>query len=73
VKFLVVDALNLESRGELVVVFRQRPTAEYMDLGLDGDGRALRQAINLDSLVFGQQGVGSVGEATGRLFRIEAG
>lgn len=70
-EFVVVDALDLEARRELVVVLRHLSPAEDVHLRLHGDGGSRWDAIDVDVLVRCEEGIGAVRKSSRRLVGVE--
>lgn len=68
----MINALHLEAWWKPIVIIRQWSSSENVNLGLFRNRRALRDAIEVDAIVRGQERVSSVGKSSSLLFRIKA-
>ena len=71
VEFFVVNALDFKSGWETEVAVWKGATAEDVDLGLDGDGWAFGDTVEVDAVVVCEEWIVAVGEPACCFFWVE--
>ena len=72
-ELFVVNALDFEAWWKAEVAFWDRAASKNMDLRLHRDCWTLGNAVEVDAIVVGEEGVVTVSETTGCFFAVEAG
>ena len=71
-ELFVVNTLDLETWREAKVTFRNGPTSKDMDLWLHRDCWTLGDAVEVDTVVMGEERVVAVSKTTCCFFAVEA-